>query len=133
MQSNAILFLSAGEMIHYGIQPAHVSEEPVEQAVREDALHQADKVRTEGDAAVTQVVLDGPDGLAGHHFRILNLEEGVDAVEHARVDEIRGDGGHLHGTLLAGQFDAQAFTPADGRPLGRRVQRHLGQRQHTGR
>ena len=128
-----LLFLSSGEVIHYGVQAAEVSERPVEQAVGEDALHEADKVRAERNAAVAHVVLDGPDGFAGHGLRLLDLEEGVDAVEHAGIDEVRGDGGYPHGALLAGQLDAQAFAPADGRPLGRRVERHFGQGQHAGR
>lgn len=55
------LFLSAGKMIHHSVQAAEVSERPVEQAVGEDALHEADKVRAERNAAVAHVVLDGPE------------------------------------------------------------------------
>ena len=92
-------------MIHHGVEAADVSEHEVEEAVREDALHEADKVLGEVDAAVAQVELYGTEGLAGHFLRRQDAEEGVDTVEHARVDEVRGDGGHFHRALLAVQFD----------------------------
>ena len=128
-----VVGLAAGEMVHYGVEAADVAEDEVEDALRNQALHQADKVLGEGNALVPFVDLDGAECLAGHDFGILNLEEGVDAVEHAGIDEIRGDGRELHGALLAGQLDADGLGPTDGRPLGRGVEGHSRQREHAGR
>ena len=128
-----VVCLTAGEMVHDGVQAADVAEDEVEEALREDALHQADEMLGEGNALVPFIDLDGAQRLAGHDLRLLDLEEGADAVEHAGVDEIRGDGRELHGALLACQLDADGLGPADGRPLGRGVEGHLRQGKHAGR
>ena len=109
-------------MVHHGVEAAEVSEHKIEPAVREDTLHEADEVGGEIDAAVAQVPLDGTEGFPGHFLRRQDAEEGVDAVEHARIDKVRGNGGDFHGALLPAQLYPQALAPANGGPLGSGVQ-----------
>ena len=120
-------------MVHDGVEAADVSEHEVEEVVGEDTLHEADEVLAEGDSLVAAVALDGLEDLSAHYLGLLNLEEGVDAVKHARVDEVRGNGGYLDGALGAVELYAEALAPANGGPLGSGIQRHLGEGQHAGR
>ena len=81
-----------------------MSEDEVEQPVREDSLHQADEVRAERDALVAGVMLYGAQGLGGDFFRLADAEEGLDAIEHSRVYKIRRDGGNLYAAVHLLEF-----------------------------
>lgn len=119
-------------MVHDGVQAADVSEDDGEKRMRGDSLHEADEVLGERDALEAAVMLYGADGFPGDGLRLQHLEDGTDAVEHACIDEIRGDGGDLDGALLPFQLNVQAFAPAYGAPLGGGVQGHPWQGKHTG-
>ena len=119
-------------MIHHSVKAEYITEQPVEEAVGNEALIEADKMLAEGNAQVALVSFYGLDGLFGHFHRREDAEDRADAVEHTGIDEIRGDGGYLYGALLALQLYANTLAPAECAPLGGGVKAHLRKGQHTG-